>query len=175
MNREQMIREARTIEAMRRGYMGMEGKLSTIAKRLGKPIIQQGSRSFDQTFLDDPFALEIEQEFGMPTIEEDDHSYEIGIHYDGLSRGVNLSIFVHFHHREIVCEYNGSRVYWEVAGELESYAPNESWENELDRIYDNAKKVEKLQKPHERKKLIEAANKKRQELLDEFKQKWGLT
>jgi|688.fasta_scaffold141213_3 hypothetical protein len=173
MNREQMIREARTIEAMRRGYMGMEGKISVIAKRLGQPIIQQGSRSFEQTFLSDPFALEKDDE--MPTIGENDHSYEIGLHYDGLSRGINLSVYVHFHHREIICEFNGQKVYWEIGGELESYVPHESWENQLEKIYDNAKKVERLQRPQERKKLVEAANKKRQELLNEFKQKWGLT
>ena len=173
MNREQMIREARTIEAMRKGYMGMEGKFSLIAKKLGNPIIHQGSRSFEQTFLDDPFA--IEEEDSMPTIEEDDQSYEIGVHFDGLSRGVNLSIYVYFHHREITVEYQGYKVYKEVGGELEAYVPHENWENELERIYEDAKKWEKIQKPKERKKLIEAANKKRQELLDEFRTKWGLT
>jgi len=173
MNREQMIREARTIEAMRKGYMGMEGKFSLIAKKLGNPIIHQGSRSFEQTFLDDPFA--IEEEDSMPTIEEDDQSYEIGVHFDGLSRGVNLSIYVYFHHREITVEYQGYKVYKEVGGELEAYVPHENWENELERIYEDAKKLEKIQKPKERKKLIEAANKKRQELLDEFRTKWGLT
>ena len=65
MNREQMIREARTIEAMRKGYMGMEGKFSTVAKRLGSPIIEQGSSSFSQTFLEDPFELEKEDKIPL--------------------------------------------------------------------------------------------------------------
>ena len=173
MNREQMIREARTIEAMRKGYMGMEGKFSTVAKRLGSPIIEQGSSSFSQTFLEDPF--ELEKEDTMPTISEDDRSHEVGVHFDGLSRGVNLSIIVRHYHREIVCEYQGYTVYRELAGELEAYVPHEIWENQLEKIYDSAQKVEKKQKPQERKKLIEAANKKRQELLQEFKLKWGLT
>lgn len=173
MNREQMIREARTIEAMRKGYMGMEGKFSLIAKRMGQPIIHQGSRSFDTNYLDDPFDLVEEEE--IETVGEDDQSYEIGMHYDGLSRGVNLSIFVYFHHREIVVEYEGHKVYKEVAGELEAYVPHEIWENKLESIFESAKKLEKIQKPQERKKLIEAANKKRQELLQEFKSKWGLT
>ena len=173
MNREQMIREARTIEAMRKGYMGMEGKFSIIAKRLGNPIIAQGSHSHDMNYLDDPF--EIENEEDMPTLDEDEKSYEVGMHFDGLSRGVNLSIFLKNYHREIVCEYQGFTVYKEVAGELECYVPHEKWENELEKIYENAKKVEKKKKPEERKKLIEAANRKRHELLQEFKLKWGLT
>jgi hypothetical protein len=173
MNREQMIREARTIEAMRKGYMGMEGKISVIAKRLGQPIIQQGSRSFDQSFLQGPFYLEEENE--MPMLDEEDHSYEIGLYYDGLPRGINISIIVNFHHREIICEFQGHKVYRELAGELEAYVPNSIWEDHVEKIYDLAKKVEKQEKPHERKKIIEAANKKRQELLHEFKSKWGLT
>jgi hypothetical protein len=173
MNREQMIREARTIEAMRKGYMGMEGKFSIVAKRLGEAIIEQGSNSFSQSFLPDPFELEDEDE--MPTISEEDQSHEIGMYFDGLSRGINLSIIVRHYHREIVCEYQGYTVYRELAGELEAYVPHEIWENQLEKIYDSAQKVEKKQKPQERKKLIEAANKKRQELLQEFKLKWGLT
>ena len=43
MNREEAIREARTIEAMKKGYAGLGGKFAIIAKILGYPIIEQGS------------------------------------------------------------------------------------------------------------------------------------
>ena len=173
MNREEMIREARTIEAMRKGYMGMEGKFAMIAKRLGQPIIEQGSRSYEQTYLDDPFDLKDENT--IPIFDDTDQSHEIGMHFDGLSRGINLSIFMKNFHREITCEYNGFTVYKEVSGELERYVPHENWEHGLERLFESAKKVEKRQKPEERKKLLNAANRKRQELLQEFRDKWGLT
>ena len=59
MNREEAIREARTIEAMKKGYAGLGGKFAIIAKILGYPIIEQGSSMFNQSFLDDPFDAKI--------------------------------------------------------------------------------------------------------------------
>jgi len=172
MNREQLIKEARTIEAMKKGYMGMEGKFSTIAKQMGNAIIHHGNRSFEQSFLDDPF--EFEDKNKIPIMDEQDNSYEVGLHFDGLSRGSNINIIVHFHHREIICEYEGRKVYKEVSGELEAYVPDPLWEDKIELFFDSAKKIEKIKKPQERKILIEEANKKRQELLNDFKLKWGL-
>jgi hypothetical protein len=172
MNREQQIKEARTIEAMKNGYMGMEGKFALIAKRLGQPIIQQGSRSFSQNFLPDPFDLPDENT--LPTLTEDDNSYEIGLIFDGLTRGANMSVIVHFHNREIICEYEGRKVYKEANGELEGYAPDSLWETKIESFYNVAKKIEKNLKPTERQKMIDEANKKRKEILDDYKNRWGL-
>ena len=71
MNVEKVLKEQREIEAMSKGYMGLEGKFSTIAKRLGTPIIRQGGGNFEQTFLDDPFDLSEDE---ILTIDEEDHS-----------------------------------------------------------------------------------------------------
>jgi len=172
MNREDLIKEARTTEAMKRGYMGLEGKFAVIAKRLGTAIIHHGSSSFEQTFLPDPFDMTDENE--LPVMEEDLSTYELGLQFDGLKQGYNLSVICYFYQREIVCYYEGRVVYKEVSGELEGYVPKPEWEQAIDFFYNEAKRIERLQKPHERKQLIEEANKKKQELLEEFKNKWGL-
>lgn len=173
MNREDRLREARTTEAMKNGYTGMEGKFALIAKRLGQPIMHQGSSCYEQTFLEDPFAIE-DKEDTLPMLDEDDNSYEIGLHFDGLSRGANLSVFVHFYNNEIVVEYEGRKVYREIAGELERYAPAPEWESKIESFYNAAKMADRRQKPFERKKMLEEAKKKRQEIFDDFKSKWGL-
>lgn len=172
MNREQMIKEARTIEAMRNGYMGLEGKFSVIAKNLGQPIVHQGSLFVDQTFLDDPYKLEDPDE--IPMMDEDEHSYEVGLQFDGLSSGINLTISVQYHLREIICRYEGQIVYKEISGELEGYAPNEAWESKIEGLYNVARKQERRLRPIERAKLAEAAGKKREEVLEYLRKKWGL-
>ena len=173
MNREEAIREARTIEAMKKGYTGLGGKFATIAKILGYPIIEQGSSMFSQSFLEDPFQITEETE--IPTMEEEESVYEIGQAFDGMSYGINLTIILKHYQKEIICEYDGQKVYWEISGELEGYVPNSAWEERIEDIYRVAKERERLRRPFEKEKLIAQANKKRKELLDEFKSKWGLT
>jgi hypothetical protein len=173
MNREEMLREARTIEAMKNGYMGMEGKFAIIAKWMGNEIIKHGNMNFDQSFLSDPY--EDFDENSMPTMSEDDNSFPIGLHYDGLSQGVNLSIYIYFYNREIICQYEGNTVYRESSGELEGYAPNQAWEKNINLIYKTAKEIERARKPVEKQKLMQEANKKRQEIFEEYKKKWGLS
>jgi len=173
MGRQEQIKEARTIEAMRHGYMGMEGKFAVIAKRLGQPIIHQGSKSFEQSFLSDPF--ELPEENSIPVFEQEENSYEVGLIFDGLPRGVNMSIIMHFYNREIVCEYEGKKVYKEMNGELEAYVPDTLWEKKIESLYDLAKKIERKNKPIEKQRIAMEANKKRKEILDDFKNKWGLT
>lgn len=172
MNRDQMLKEARTIEAMRKGYMGLEGTLSLIAKRLGQPIFHQGSTVFEQTFLDDPYEIPDENE--LPTLEEEASSYEIGLQFDGLSRGMNMSISIEYNMREIKCIYEGRLVYQEVSGELERYSPHAEWESKIENLSQIAKKIERQQKPIERQRLVQAADVKRKEILDALREKWGL-
>jgi len=173
MNREDIIKEARTIEAMKKGYTGLGGKFATIAKILGYPIVEQGSSMFSQSFIDDPYNIVDENE--IPTMEEDESVYEIGQAFDGMPFGINLTVIVKHYQKEIICEHDGKKVYWEVSGELEGYVPNATWEERIEDIYIIAKERERLRRPFEKEKLIEQANKKRKQLLDEFKSKWGLT
>jgi len=172
MNRDQMLKEARTIEAMKKGYMGLEGKFCTIAKRLGNSIFRQGGLYVDRTYLEDPYdQLEADD---IPTMDDDEGSYEMGIHFDGLSHGVNLTISVLFHLREITVHYEGQIVYKEIAGELEGFAPVDEWEEKIDSMYAISRNIERELRPFEKKKLIEQADKKRKEIFESLRLKWGL-
>ena len=189
IDRNQRLKEARTIEAIKNGYMGLEGKFCTIAKWLGEPLIRQGGIYVDRTYLDDP--LHIPEEGEIPTMGgaandpngifgaildnfEEEESHEIGIHFDGLSRGINLNITVLFHLREITVWYAGQVVYKELAGELEGFAPFEEWEKKISELFTAARNIERKQRPAEKKKTDELAAKKRVKILEELRLKWGL-
>lgn len=171
-NKEEMIKDARTTEAMKNGYMGVDGVFGMIAKYVGQPMYQHGSRSYESTEFRDAFDLENAEE--IPTMDEEQNSYQIGYQFDGLSRGVNMSITVHHHLREIICRYNGKVVYCEIAGDLEGYAPDPVWEEKVKKFGDFAKVIEKRERPILREKMIKESNKKRTEILEYYKNKWGL-
>ena len=116
MNYEQKIKEARTIEAMRKGYMGMGGKFCLIAKKLGSPIVRQGGVYVDSTEIDDPFKeFDLEE---IETMEIDEPTTEVGIQFDGLSRGANISILIMHHLAEIKVIWEGYTVFKEVSHKL---------------------------------------------------------
>ena len=171
MNVEKALKEQREIEAMAKGYIGLEGVFATIVKRLGQPIMRPGGSNFEQRFLDDPFDEHDPEE--ILTIDEEDNSYEIGLHFDGLSRGINMTISLFHHLREITCRFEGKIVYKEIASELEGYAPDPLWENKIDELFKLSKNIEKQMKPAEKQKLIEKNKKQRAEVFDYLKQKWG--
>lgn len=172
MSKEHLIKEARTIEAMKKGYMGLEGKFSNITKYLGSPIYHQGSRCFEQTFLNDPY--EIQDLDVILTMDEDEGSYELGVLFDGLSRGINMTISVQHHLREITCRYEGRVVYKELSGELEGYHPDDIWEDKIESLNLIAKKIARQKRPFEQAELVESNKKKRNEIFDYLKSKWGL-
>jgi hypothetical protein len=173
VNREKLIQEQRTIEAMKKGYMGLEGKFVTIANRLGYVLYKQGGINFEQSFLEDYYNLPADENV-LPTMDEEEGSYAVGLAFDGLSRGMNLSIVLQYHNREITVRHEGQVVYKEVAGDLEGFAPDDAWEQKIDRLFSLCKKVERQSKPAERKMLKELADKKRKEILENLRLKWGI-
>jgi hypothetical protein len=173
MNKEKIIQEQRTIEAMKNGYMGLNGKFATIAKKLGYSIVSHGSSDFQQTFLEDFYNLD-EQENSLPIMEDDVVFNEIGFTYDKYASGSNLVINLFFTNTAITVNYNGNIVYKEVAGELEYYVPNKDWESKIDSIYNMTLKIEKSNKNNNVKKLNEMANAKKKEILDRLQKKWGI-
>jgi len=171
MSREKLIQEQRTIEAMKKGYMGLEGKFVTITRGLGYPVIKQGGLNFEQSFLEDYYNLPEEDE--IPVMDEEEGSYEIGMSFDGLNRGMNLSILLLYHNREISVRHEGRLVYKELAGDLEGFVPDDIWENKINDLFVLCKKIEKKDKPLERKMLRQMADKRRNEILENLKLKWG--
>jgi hypothetical protein len=170
-NYEQKIKEARTIEAMKNGYMGFGGKFATIAKRLGGSVVKQGGIYSDTTEFEDIFEEDKEE---IQTMDEEEVTYEMGIHFDGLSNGTNLQIMIYYHLAEIMVYYEGQLVYKEASGELEAYVPFEQWENRINQFYDLAKKIERKNKPEDKKKNTQEKEKQKNKILENFRKKWGI-
>ena len=161
------IKRNRTDEAIRKGYLGPGGKIFFIASKLGNPIYEQ--KNSNDFFQDDPFYSFDDE---LPTFEEEDYSYEIGYLYDGLSHGSNLSISTIDFLAEIKVKFQGEIVYHELSNELESYVPGE-WEKKIEELYNFAEKIERKNRPEARKQILERSEKKRSEILEELKKKWG--
>lgn len=171
-NKEKVIQEQRTIEAMKKGYMGCEGKFAFIVKKMGDLIISQNSANFEQTFMEDFYEWNDEEE--LPTMEVDESVNEIGMSYDDLKSGNNLTILFLNDENEIIVRYEGKLVYKEVANELQSFVPEEKWESLIEKIYTKAKIVDKNRKNKENNLLIKAANYKKKEIIEKLKDKWGI-
>lgn len=171
-NKENLIKEQRTIEAMKKGYMGYEGKFAFIAKKMGDPIISQHSGNFEQTFMEDFYEWNDQEEF--PTMELEEGIMEVGIAFDDLKSGNNLSILLIHGDNEITLRYEGKLVYKEVANELESFVPNQSWENIIEKLYNKAKIIDKDRTKKENANIIQSANIKKKEILQKLQEKWGI-
>ena len=172
MNKEKLVQEQRTIEAMKHGYMGFEGKFSSIARKLGYQVISQGGSGLEQTFAEDFYGWSDEDE--MPTMDEDVVTTEIGCAYEGYQRGMNISIVVMYSNTEITVNYEGRQVYKEAAGELLGYVPGKDWEEGVEMLYADALAADKRRKPKVNEAMVSQAESKRRDMLARLKDKWGV-
>ena len=171
--KEQQIREQRTIDAMRNGLMGGQGKLARIAIAFGEPMIRQGSSKFEQTFL--PDFDEIPDEDAIPIMDMEDASHQIGWHFDGLRRGVHMEISWNEETRDLKCYWRGYLVYREFGNELDGYVPDkEGWEKIVEELYESTRKKERTNRKEQAKFVNVAARRQQKEFLDEMKLKWGI-
>lgn len=169
--KEQIIREQRTIEAMKKGFMGWEGKICRVARSLGEPIMMQGGSNYSQTFMDDPWELEEEE---ILTMDDDETSHHVGWHFDGMRRGLNMEILWKEDHRELKAYYHSVLVYREIGGELDGYIPHEEWEAKIAELYEQAKKKERIDKREKSVIIGNEAKRRQEEFLDQMKRKWGI-
>ena len=171
-NKDKIVQEQRTIEAMKKGYMGYEGKFAFIARKMGDAIISQGSNNFTQNFMEDFY--ELDEKPDMPIMDEDEVINEVGICYEDLKSGNNFSILLLYANNEIIVRHEGKLVYKETANELEGFVPNDTWEKLTEKLYEKAKIIEKNRRPRENEKIEQLANKRKKEILDKLKDKWGV-
>jgi len=168
--KERAIKEKRLYQATRNNYMGAAGKIGQIAKWLGTPIIRQGSGMMDATYLEDPYKTPSED---IPVAEDEHHCME-GWLFDGLGRGLHLEIKYTHSDKKLTVDYKGYRVYTEVAGDLDSYAPFPEWESVIEMLYKRAKerqkKVEVLMKAEEDISMMGKAK----NFLQMLRFKWGI-
>ena len=167
---EQVIREKRTIEAVKKQFMGVNGKLYLIAKNVGEPIIRQNEES--NYIIYDNFWKTDEND--IRTMDENEYSECIGHAFDGLRNGYNLEVLAFGEEKLIKVFYNSKKVYEEVGGELESYYPDQEWESIIEKLYLIAEKREQEYKKQERENKKEKFEKSKSNLINYLKEKWNL-
>ena len=143
------IKEQRLIDATQKGLTGLDGKIGTILKGMGEPIIvHEGGRheelfgiimpTFTSTPMEDPYALDGEDQNELPEFDETE-PVQIGWIFDGLSRGVHMEIKYMMDTKELTLTYKGYLVYAEEAGELKCYVPHKEWEEKIEQLLVSAR------------------------------------
>lgn len=189
---EVVIKEKRTLEATQKNLMGSEGKLGTILRHLGTPIIahHQGGGLFDQSYLEDWNDLPEDE---MPTMSvgeeqspegwewdttprdpEDVSLVQIGWHFDGLSRGMHFEIKYDDQDKILTAHYKGHLVYKEMAGDLAAFVPLQEWEDYVESLYIAARPKEQESQIKERENRKEEVRRAKQSFLQKMRDKWGL-
>lgn len=192
-DREEQIRKRRRNEAIAANLMGPNGKIGTIVRFMGDPIIHQtsGSESFSTNDLGDfyntddmneiPTAwssyLDEPTEGGFnPNRQPIDEitTHTIGWHFDGLRHSMHMEITYNIGETELMLTWKGYTVYREVAGELTNFAPQSDWLANVDKLFNFAKDKERKQKKETREEnKIEVARAKKS-WLDKIKERWGV-
>lgn len=186
--KENAIREQRTIEATKKNFMGPSGRLGVIAMVLGSPIIRQGTGLWDVNYLEDPYEDLTDVEFettisgqkGPQMYKDeilemgDEFVEEEGYVFDGLSRGMHIDIkYWHVNHK-LEVTYRGYLVYKEIVGELDTYAPFPEWEDMISRLYKSAKSKEKDQMPLKEMEIGEEIERKKRSIWEKLRTRWGI-
>jgi len=188
LEKEKIVKEQRTAEAINKNLMGLEGKLGVILKYLGQPIISQNASNYNSTEWQDFYK---EEEEGMPVYDIDSPLMEMGKVFDGLKFGhhIELSFIVEgaipiriSEHQTayepaskvIKVTYKGYLVYLESEGNLHVYKPMDEWEDIINTIYTSAKK---LQMKHRKENEIEEKESNKQNklsFLERLRETWGI-
>lgn len=187
-NLESRIKEQRVAEATKKNFMGVSGKIGTILKFLGEPIISQTEHI---SYLDTEGRLEEEEEKIQTMYMEDvkrpegnewtpfndEEKYfgiqRIGLHFDALNRGIHLEIMYKEEESELTLCYKGYKAYQEIQGELFCYIPNSEWEEHVNNLYKIAKKVQDKFKQKEFKEKENESEKLKKSWLQEIASRWG--
>jgi hypothetical protein len=186
-DKEKKVRELRLLQATQRNLTGLDGKIGTVLRNLGKPILRSGSDWFQADEFDSPYntggdfdgkpsvddlGFSSRPPDDLPTLDEDETSEEVGTHFSGLSWGMHLEIKYVNDEQELLVTFGGYPVYSETAGELTCYVPGD-WEPMINLLFGHAKKIEE-----KRFQAVAVENKQESRrvaggLLDQLKKFWG--
>lgn len=187
-NQESVIREKRTIQATKENLMGPAGKLGVILQAFGTTIVRQGSGLLDVGLLDDPFAEFVETEYSStmsgqngPVVSRDeiltsgdDFTYDEGLMFDGLSRGMHIEIVYWHTDNKLIVNYKGYPVYCEIAGELFAYAPFPEWERLVNKLHSSAKERLKQIRQQQEEEIAKKIEKKKSAFWEMLRMRWGI-
>jgi len=186
--KENAIREKRTIEATKKNLMGPSGKLGIIVMSLGSPIIRQSSCYVDVSFLEDPYEDDTDIEYASTAsgqkgpvawedrISEDSDmmAQEEGFVFDGLSRGMHIEVKYWHRNNKLEVTYKGYEVYKEGGGELFAYAPFPEWEEMIERLYKSAKPKSKELKMLREVEVGQAIERRKRSFWERLRNRWGV-
>lgn len=191
---EARIKEQRLAEATKKGLVGMSGKIGTVLRTLGGPIVAQTE---GVTYLDTEGRGDEEPEGGavdMPVMYMDGVSrpegaewaepsssptpfgiHRIGWHFDGLKHGMHMEIIYKDESSEMSLYCRGYLVYREVQGDLVCYVPSEDWEGWVASLFKLAKKAQREEKEREFQSKIREAERGKRSWLSDLASRWGIT
>jgi hypothetical protein len=186
---ENKIKDLRVLEAKKRDYMGLKGKFGAILKTMGEPIIEHSEGLYSQNVMED--YMDIEESEDLPTADTEDRdqpegwewkpSKEIdlfqpinqGWHFDALSRGLQLEIWFTEEESELKVTYKGYVVYKEQGGDLKSFVPHEEWQQPIESLYLQARKLLRKQQDQQNKSKASKEKTIKGTWIDRMKSLWG--
>jgi len=199
---EKRIKEERTLEANKKGLIGPSGKIATILRNLGGPIVGQVEDSIydynydydlhnESSIHDATNSKDLMKKIPMMNMDEGTRpnseewgdipegvnfsTREVGYYFEGLNRGMHLEIKYDEYNSELVVNYKGYIVYKEAKGDLLSYSPQEEWEVHIEKLYKEAKRKQIKSKESEFENSLKNNEKQKNNWLRKMKSKWGIT
>lgn len=185
---EARVRERRLAEATKKGLTGPTGKIGTVLRMLGSPIVGQTE---DVSYLNLDGR---EEDAGMPVMDVEgvsrptgpewsDHDvvptpygiHELGRHFDGLSRGMHMEIIYKDESSEMSLYHRGYLAYREAQGDLQCYVPSDEWEGWISSLFKVAKKRQREEKEREFEERARQAERAKGSWLRDIASRWGLT
>lgn len=186
---EARIKEERTAEATKKGLMGAAGKIGSVLRAMGHPIVAQTE---DASYLD--VEGRGDEPEGMPVMDMEGVErpsgpgwsdaavaptpygvHNIGRHFDGLSRGMHMEIIYKDESAEMSVYHRGHMVYREVQGDLQCYIPSDEWEGWVSSLFKVAKRIQREEKERDFQARVEEADRKKASWLRDIASRWGLT
>lgn len=173
----------------------MAGKIGIVLRTLGQDIIQHHQESGGSFLYPD-------EEMSEPTKAEDILSYiptmhselnsrpegdewgnigeiipastrRIGMHFDGLSRGMHMEIKYDDEKSELSLTHKGYLSYRESMGEIDVYVPNKEWEEWVDKLWVFSKSIQRKLKEEEFNKKAAESKEAKESWLYSLMAKWG--
>jgi hypothetical protein len=189
---ESRIKEQRTAEANKKGLMGQSGKIGAVLRTLGSPIVAQTEMS---SYLDtEGRSEELQERRTIPVFDAEGverptgpewseaewdatpySAREIGMHFDGLARGMHMEIIYKEDSSELKVNHRGYLVYCEVQGDLQCYIPSEEWEGWVESLYKSARKIQRERKEDEFKEKVRRADDAKKSWLKDMAARWGIS
>jgi len=174
--------------------VGISGKIGTILRTLGSDIIHHSQDEnlllYPEEFVSEPKTAEELMSY-LPTIDSEfnprpegkewgeigeiypTNTRRIGMHFDGLGRGMHMEIKYDDEKSELSLTHKGYLVYRETMGDIDTYIPHDEWEGWVEKLWVLSRGIQRKQKEEEFKKKNEETDEIKESWLNSLMKKWG--